>query len=155
MIRKKTINQLGNYRDKFQYSQDYDLVLRCNDEYNIANISEPLIKWRVSENSLTMQHHILQRTYADIAREFAVEREEKEVDSYNSIDFNKEIQRMIAKNKGRYYCEYGIYQIIFMKQYKSGLIEMLKGIKRGAIPYNTFMRGFIQMFVKLNNLNKS
>ncbi len=149
LIRRKGIEDVGCYREKFRYTQDYDLILRLSDKYTLSNIPEPLIRWRTSETSETMQHHSLQRIYADIAREFAFERKEKGYDGYDSMDVNEKINTMVNKNYGRYLCEYGAYKALFSKQYKEGLVEMLKGIRRGGFPYNAFMRGVVQVIARI------
>ena len=149
LIRRGAIEDVGCYREKFRYTQDYDLILRLSDKYMLSNIPEPLIRWRTSGTSQTMQHHTLQRIYADIAREFAFERKEKGYDSYDSMDVDEKINTMMKKNYGRYLCEYGVYQALFMKQYKEGLVEILKGIRRGGFPYNAFMRGVVQVIARI------
>lgn len=145
LIRREAIEDLRCYREKFRYTQDYDLILRLSDKYTLSNIPELLISWRTSKTSETMQHHTLQRIYADIAREFAIERKRKGYDSYDSMDVDEKINMMMEKNYGSYLCEYGVYQVLFNKQYKEGVIEILKGIKRGGFPYNAFMRGIVQV----------
>lgn len=149
IARKKVIEDMGGYREKFRYSYDYDLFLRLCDKYKLSNVSQYLISWRTSITSITMQHHTLQRIYADIARKFAVERKEKGSDSYDYTDFDEKINEMMNKNYGRYLCDYGVYKALFMKQYKEGLVELLKGMGRGGIPYNALMRGIVQVIAKI------
>ena len=149
MVRRSIIEDIGWYREKFRYAQDYDLILRLNDEYVLSNVPDPLVGWRFSSTSQTMQHHSLQRIYADIARELANERKEKGYDSYDFMDFDEKINMMMKKNYGRYRCEYGVYQVLFMKQYKTGLVEILKGIRRGGFPYNALMRGVVQVIARI------
>jgi glycosyltransferase involved in cell wall biosynthesis len=149
LARKQVVKNMGGYREKFRYAQDYDLILRLSDKYTLSNIPEPLIRWRISKTSETMQHHSLQRIYADIAREFAFERKEKGYDNYDSMGVNEKINAMMKKNYGRYHCEYGVYQALFMKQYKTGLVEILKGIRRGGLPYNAFMRGVVEVIARI------
>jgi glycosyltransferase involved in cell wall biosynthesis len=149
MVRRRIIEDVGWYREKFRFAQDYDLILRVNDKYMLSNIPDHLVGWRISSTSETMQHHTLQRIFMDIAREFAFERKEKGYDSYDSMDFDEKINAMMKKNYGRYRCEYGVYQALFMKQYKNGLIEISKGIRNGGIPYNAFMRGVVQVIARI------
>jgi glycosyltransferase involved in cell wall biosynthesis len=149
MVRRRIIEDIGWYRENFRYAQDYDLILRVNNKYMLSNIPDHLVGWRISSTSETMQHHILQRIYVDIAREFAFERKEKGYDSYGSMDFDEKINAMMKKNYGRYRCDYGVYQALFMKQYKMGLIEILKGIRNGGIPYNALMRGVVQVIARI------
>lgn len=150
MVRREALDDVGPYREKFRYSQDYDLILRLSDKYKLSNIALPLIRWRVSDGSLTMQHHTLQRIYADIAREFAIERRNFSRDSYESIEFNNLINEMKIRNQGRYLCDRGVYDLLFNKKYKNGCSELLKGISKGGFPYNSFYRGVTQIISKMS-----
>lgn len=154
LIRREGIENIRCYREKFQYTQDYDLTLRLSDKYTLSNIPEPLIRWRTSETSVTMKHHSLQKIYADIAQEFAFERKEQGYDGYDSMDVDEKINAMLNKNYGRYQCEYGVYMALFSKRYKEGVIDILKGIKRGGFPYNAFMRGVVQVIAIIYNRGK-
>lgn len=150
MFRKKALDDVGAYREKFRYSQDYDLILRLNDRYKLSNIPLPLIRWRVSDGSVTMQHHTLQRIYADIAREFTIERRNFGHDGYESADFENLINEMRIRNHGRYLCDHGVYDLLFNKKYKEGCSELLKGVSKGGFPYNSFYRGITQIISKIS-----
>lgn len=149
LARRKTIECLGGYRKKFHYSQDYDLVLRLSDKYKLSNIPEYLVYWKINKNSTTLQHLILQRIYADIAREFAFERKQKGYDRYNSINMDEKINDLMTRNYGRYRCERGVYKMVISKQYREGLGEILKGTIRGGFPFNALMRGIVQVIAKM------
>ena len=148
LARREVLEDAGGYREKFRHAQDYDLTLRLSDKYKLSNIPEYLVGWRALKTSITMQHHILQRIYADIARELALERKEQGYDRYDSMNVDEKIDMMMKKYYGRYHCEYGVYKAFFSKQYKEGLVELLKGIRRGGFPYNAFMRGVVQVIAK-------
>jgi glycosyltransferase involved in cell wall biosynthesis len=150
MVRREALNNIGSYREKFRYSQDYDLILRLHDKYTLSNISMPLIRWRVSDGSLTMKYHTLQRIYADIAREFSIERKNFSHDSYNSTDFDTLIEKMNIRNQGRYLCDHAVYNLLFNRNYKDGCTELLKGISKGGFPYNSFYRGIAQIISRIN-----
>jgi hypothetical protein len=150
MVRKKALDNVGSYREKFRYSQDYDLILRLSEKYRLSNIALPLIRWRVSDSSVTMQHHTLQRIYADIAREFAIERRNSGHDGYESAEFENLINEMRIRNQGRYLCDRGVYDFLFNKKYKEGCSELIKGISKGGFPYNSFYRGITQVISKVN-----
>lgn len=152
MVRKEALDNVGSYREKFRYSQDYDLILRLSEKYRLSNISLPLIRWRVSDSSVTMQHHTLQRIYADIAREFAIERRNSGHDNYESAEFENLINEMRIRNQGRYLCDRGVYDFLFNKKYKEGCSELIKGISKGGFPYNSFYRGVTQIISKMNVL---
>lgn len=150
LMRRKALDDVGFYREKFRYSQDYDLILRLYDKYKLSNIPLPLIRWRVSTGSLTMKHHTLQRVYADIARELALERRTSGHDSYNSIDFNSLIEEMKIRNQGRYLCDRAVYDLMFNKKYREGCTQLVKGISKGGFPYNSFYRGITQVISRMN-----
>ncbi len=72
MFRRECIDNIGSYRPEFRYGQDFDLFLRISEKYGVANISEPLYKFRISLNSL--QKKVEQDRYASLARELAKQR---------------------------------------------------------------------------------
>lgn len=47
-IRKKILDIVGYYDEKFTYSQDYELVLRIASKYPVKNLPESLIFYRVN-----------------------------------------------------------------------------------------------------------
>lgn len=150
MIRKDVLNDIGGYREKFLYSQDYDLVLRINDVSRVVNLPENLISWRVSEGSITMQKNIRQRVFADMAKKFASERQLNGRDSYDIVDFEKMIDETESSNKGRYLCDNGVYNILFKKKYTNGISDLLKGSSMGGFPSNSFFRFLVMAFSKIN-----
>ena len=52
-IRKSILDREGGYNDSFKTSQDYELVLRIASKYQVANVSERLVYWRVGRNSVS------------------------------------------------------------------------------------------------------
>jgi len=55
MFRRECIEQVGDYREEFQRSQDYDLWLRIAEHHGMANLEEPLYMWRLNPESVSMQ----------------------------------------------------------------------------------------------------
>ena len=53
MFRRNAAISLGGYREFFKYSEDFDLWLRFSKIFEIANIQEPLIKYRLHSNQIT------------------------------------------------------------------------------------------------------
>ena len=51
MYRKKCVEKVGMYREEFEAAQDFDLWMRMIEQYDIANIREPLGRYRVGNNS--------------------------------------------------------------------------------------------------------
>lgn len=52
VIRTKVINQVGLYDEKWDVCQDYDYWLRIGVNWKLANIDEPLIKYRISKTQV-------------------------------------------------------------------------------------------------------
>jgi hypothetical protein len=50
MFRKSAVEVVGKYR--MTYSEDYDLFWRLSTRFPIANLSEPLVDYRISSSSL-------------------------------------------------------------------------------------------------------
>lgn len=53
-----------SYNPFFDYAEDYDLFCRCSQEFRMENIGEPLIQYRLHEQSVSKQHSYLQRLAA-------------------------------------------------------------------------------------------
>jgi glycosyltransferase involved in cell wall biosynthesis len=64
MFRKGPIQQIGMYR--MPYSEDYDLFWRVSTQFQIGNIAEPLVDYRLSSTSLNT---VLRKQEYDIANE--------------------------------------------------------------------------------------
>lgn len=69
MIRKNVLKTIGFYDEKYQYSQDYELVLRIASKYTVANIPKPLLYYRVnSKGSISYDQVKKQAYYALLCR---------------------------------------------------------------------------------------
>jgi glycosyltransferase involved in cell wall biosynthesis len=64
MFRKSAVEKIGRYR--MPYSEDYDLFWRMSIRFKIANLSEPLVDYRISPTSLNT---VLKKTEYEIANE--------------------------------------------------------------------------------------
>lgn len=143
MVKKDALVRIGKYRSKFIHSQDYDLVLRLNEHYSLANLSEPLTYWRFSGTNSTVNKFLLQRACADIAIQFAKERMKYGRDTYDSVDFSKLIQDTISKNKKAYECDFSIYSAVYAGHLKEASLEFCSALVQGLIPKNTMSRAII------------
>ncbi len=74
LVRKDCLEEVGFYREIFEYAQDYDLWLRIADKFEIENIREPLYKLRVHNDSISLKKKLQQDLYASLAIELANER---------------------------------------------------------------------------------
>lgn len=50
-IRRRLLSKVGGYNEQFRYSQDYELWSRLIVETRFHNLQEPLLKYRVFQNS--------------------------------------------------------------------------------------------------------
>jgi glycosyltransferase involved in cell wall biosynthesis len=69
VIRRHQILDLGGYRDSFRNSEDYDLWLRVAGRHDLANIPEPLIRYRFSVRGMTLSRKWEQLFYVYLAQE--------------------------------------------------------------------------------------
>jgi hypothetical protein len=53
VFRRSALERVGPYDERFSYSMDYDLWLRIAREFPVANLPEPLVRYRVHEGSMT------------------------------------------------------------------------------------------------------
>ena len=64
MIRRSSLELVGGYR--FTYVEDYDLWLRLAERFDLANLHEPLIRYRLHAGQITSQSRdeMVRRTFA-------------------------------------------------------------------------------------------
>jgi glycosyltransferase involved in cell wall biosynthesis/pyruvate-formate lyase-activating enzyme len=74
MMRKSSIESIGGYDEQFVCAQDYDLWLKFAENYEIANIQEPLYFWRNNKNSITYNQSVEQQNYARLAQKRSMQR---------------------------------------------------------------------------------
>lgn len=76
------------YREKMLYCEDYDLYFRLiNEGYQFANINEPLLKYRILEDSISRKDNkIIRWLFVEKARALFIEQKEKGQDSYGNFD---------------------------------------------------------------------
>ena len=94
MFRKEYVENVGGYREEIRFAQDYDLWLRISEKYDVANIAEPLYKWRVSLDGISIARKDEQDRYADFIRELAGERRNRGKDKLQTSD-KEEIKRIL------------------------------------------------------------
>jgi len=57
MMRRQAFERAGRYRDTYLWSEDLDLFLRMAMVGQLANLAEPLVKWRRHLGSTNHRHH--------------------------------------------------------------------------------------------------
>ena len=86
MMRRAAYEAVGGYRAAFLLSQDIDLWLRVLQRYDVDNLSERLVRWRVNQGGTYVSRRELQLKYGGIALAFAQERERYGTDSYRLLE---------------------------------------------------------------------
>jgi glycosyltransferase involved in cell wall biosynthesis len=56
MLRKHMLVTVGGYRDAYRHAQDYDLWLRLAERYELANLADPLLYYRVYAGQVSVRH---------------------------------------------------------------------------------------------------
>jgi GT2 family glycosyltransferase/radical SAM superfamily enzyme YgiQ (UPF0313 family)/SAM-dependent methyltransferase len=74
MMRREAFTQLDGYDEQFTYAQDYDLWLRLSEQFQVANLEEPLYCWRASSSCISQSKTQEQEYFAGLARQKAAER---------------------------------------------------------------------------------
>ncbi|MDD6250794.1 MAG: glycosyltransferase [Bacillales bacterium] len=102
LIKKKVLTEVGCYRN-FRRSQDYDLWLRLlSENKTIRILNEPLLKYRINQNSLTLTNR-LEQYYTNVYQSnLYFERKKMGFDSYSEESFDNYIQsKKITKQKNK------------------------------------------------------
>jgi glycosyltransferase involved in cell wall biosynthesis len=86
MMRREAYHAAGGYRAAFGASQDLDLWFRLPEDAGLANLPEPLYRWRHHAASMFGRARERQLFFAAVAREFAAERREAGRDSYDALE---------------------------------------------------------------------
>lgn len=68
MFRKQVLIDVGGYNLDFPQAQDYELFLRLCEHYKLANIAEPLIKYRIHSKQVSQTKLASQTRLANLAR---------------------------------------------------------------------------------------
>jgi hypothetical protein len=55
MLRRDMLATVGGYREAYRQAQDYDLWLRLSERYELANLAEPLLYYRVSADQVSIR----------------------------------------------------------------------------------------------------
>ena len=83
-------NGQNMYSEDCNYAQDYDLFLRISEKYNVANIDEPLYKYRISNDSIS-QTKIREQLYMGMIIREAAKMRRKNI----NLTWNKELYKQI------------------------------------------------------------
>jgi len=105
MFRRQSFLELGGYQEILFTAQDYDLWLRFVEKFKVANLSDPLYKYRLNYLSLSFKKIVYQRRMAIFAKELARARKkgikEKQIinvlESYLKLNMNLAEKREIIQ----------------------------------------------------------
>lgn len=67
-FRRSAVMAIGGYNPSLKFAQDYDLILRLSAKHRLANLSEPLVRYRIHTSQASQKKLAAQRRLADIAR---------------------------------------------------------------------------------------
>lgn len=69
MYRREVVRALGGYRTEFKNAEDYDLWLRISLNHRLANLSEPVIRYRLNVSGMSYSRRWEQLRYVYLAQE--------------------------------------------------------------------------------------
>ena len=69
MLRRSPVVEVGGYRAEFKNAEDYELWLRLSRTHDLANIPEPLLRYRFSLGGMTLSRKWEQLYYVHLAQE--------------------------------------------------------------------------------------
>jgi len=70
MVRRDAVMRVGMYRKKYEWSEDLDLFLRLAEIGKVANLPEPLVKYRIHPNS---SNHVRRNQQLAIKKDLVAE----------------------------------------------------------------------------------
>jgi glycosyltransferase involved in cell wall biosynthesis len=76
---------IGGYRERFFFSQDYDLVLRALEKTRMQILPDPLYRWRLRSGAISADRSVEQLIFSVLAKTFASERRIFGADSYSDM----------------------------------------------------------------------
>ena len=118
------------YRDKFYYSQDYDLYLNLlSSGKGLANLSEKLVHWRMDPTAISFTNRAKQSRFTSLAKKFYQQRLKSGRDDYESFNPNEILNipvnglpaETMIKEKILYHLKNQQYQqakTVFTQEYK-------------------------------------
>ncbi len=113
MMRRGKVLELGGYRREFKNAEDYDLWLRVSKLYPLANIPEPLLRYRFSVTGMTLSRKWEQLFYVYLAQ--ATHEDEKKT----MAEVTEVAKQMLEKMDKSY----------FMREVAKGTVQELVSLK--------------------------
>lgn len=97
MMRKSALRRVGGYDPKAIHAEDYDLWVRISREGKIANLPQPLFKWRLNPQGISVtkaeiQHRTVERIKA---RQWKIC---EKSGTFPRVDFREILKKRFQKN---------------------------------------------------------
>lgn len=86
MFRRECLTRVGQYREEFKSSLDYDFLLRFTEKYDVSTIPEVLYAWRLNLHSITISKRINQEIFSSLAIKLATQRRTVGIDDLQTFD---------------------------------------------------------------------
>lgn len=97
MVRKEALVEAGGYRP-FPAAPDYDMLFRLIDAgYQVSNIQEPLVYYRINPDSITNTRAFKQKICVSYIRELHRERKHSGNDTFSEEELNSRISASQAQ----------------------------------------------------------
>jgi glycosyltransferase involved in cell wall biosynthesis len=96
IIKKEAILRVGCYREAFKPAEDYDLWLRINEIYEVANLTTALLRYRLHGDNLSVRQERLQRLAAYLARACAISRKSKKPEPIKNLESSIKSSELLA-----------------------------------------------------------
>lgn len=71
VFRHACIEAVGGYRESFRVAQDYDLWLRMAERFELANLGDPLYRWRLRPEAISSEQTERQLRFVRVAQQLA------------------------------------------------------------------------------------
>ncbi len=124
MMRRDKILEIGGYHAKFKNAEDYDLWMRVSKVYNLANITEPLLRYRFSVTGMTLSRKWEQLFYVYLAQ---VANEDGERDFESICEIAKE--RLAKMDKKHFLAQVAtgtVKELVSLKLWKDAIKLILQ-----------------------------
>jgi len=145
------------YREKFPYSQDYDLYLRLLSKgKRLVNMPEILIKYRINPHAVSWTKSAKQKLFAEKAKKFYHQRLEHGKEEYNRFDPNTILNINVEKSADKFILKCEIESSFRINNFKTTKIFCKRYFKH----YGVFNKILIYYFLSftgkkfVNNIRK-
>jgi glycosyltransferase involved in cell wall biosynthesis len=149
MIRRTPILGIGGYRPEFKNAEDYDLWLRVSKIYQLANIPEPLLRYRFSVQGMTLSRKWEQLFYVYLAQAA------HQTEPYSLDSANKTAKEMLENTDKRYFLKQvaigTVKDLTLLRAWKDAIILIF--LFRSDIGFASFLE--ILTYIVKNWLNIS